>query len=120
VPDPKGLLRPDTYLNVRILNSLGQKLAVPDDAVLFTNAQTYVFVKDEEGRFHPRTVQLGAKVKNFYEVKDGLKEGEMVVTGANFLLDSESRLKAAILEKEQESGEPASQSKPDHAHGDHP
>lgn len=123
VPDPKGLLRPDTYLNVRILTSLGEQLSVPDTAVLFSNNQAYVFVKDAGERFHPRAVQLGSKVKAFYEVKEGLEEGEVVVTGANFLLDSESRLQAVI----QQQGEtaPESEKKPpepahDHQHGDHP
>ncbi len=96
VPDPKRLLRPDTYLNVRILIELGQKLAIPDDSVLHTGTQSYVFVKDETDHFYPREVELGAKVKGFYEVVSGLKIGEQVVTGANFLIDSESRLKAVI------------------------
>jgi Cu(I)/Ag(I) efflux system membrane fusion protein len=100
VPDPKGLLRPDTYLNVRILTALGETLAVPDNAVLFSNNQAYVFVKDAGERFHPRAVQLGSKVRGFYEVKEGLEAGEVVVTSANFLLDSESRLQAVIQDQE--------------------
>jgi Cu(I)/Ag(I) efflux system membrane fusion protein len=132
VPDPKGLLRPDTYLNVRILGDLGEKLAVPDTAVLFSNSQAFVFVKDAGERFHPRAVQLGAKVKDYYEVKEGLEEGEVVVTGANFLLDSESRLQSVILDKEQppapehdlqqktEPEAPAHQHTHEPAHGDHP
>ncbi|HET9239913.1 MAG TPA: efflux RND transporter periplasmic adaptor subunit [Oligoflexus sp.] len=123
VPDPKGLLRPDTYLNVRILTSLGEQLAVPDTAVLFSNNQAYVFVKDAGERFHPRAVQLGAKVKDYYEVKDGLEEGEVVVTAANFLLDSESRLQAVIQQKGE--APPESEKKPpeaahEHPHGDQP
>lgn len=135
VPDPKGLLRPDTYLNVRILSDLGKKLAVPDDAVLFSNSQAYVFVKDDADLFHPRAVQLGAKVKGYYEVTAGLTEGEVVVTGANFLIDSESRLKAVLTEKQSESlheqhdptPTPAPehqheqhQPAPEHQHGEHP
>lgn len=126
VPDSKGLLRPDTYLNVRILTELGDKLAVPDNAVLFSHNQAYVFVKDAGERFHPRTVQLGAKVKDHYEVKEGLEAGEFVVTGANFLLDSESRLQAVILQKEEPPAAPTPahqhtpEHAPEHAHGDHP
>jgi Cu(I)/Ag(I) efflux system membrane fusion protein len=99
VPDPKGLLRPDTYLNVRIINDLGEKLAVPEDAVLFTDGQAYVFVKTSVEKFQPRPVQLGVKAKGFYEVKSGLSAGENVVTGANFLIDSESRLKSVLVDK---------------------
>lgn len=123
VPDPKGLLRPDTYLNVRIMTSLGEQLAVPDSAVLFSNNQAYVFVKDAGERFHPRAVKLGSKVQSFYEVKEGLEEGEVVVTSANFLLDSESRLQAVIQQKSEAA--PEAEKKPpepphDHQHGDHP
>jgi Cu(I)/Ag(I) efflux system membrane fusion protein len=135
VPDPKGLLRPDTYLNVRILTSLGEKIAVPDHAVLFSNNQAYVFVKDAGENFHPRAVQLGAKVQGHYEVKEGLEAGEVVVTSANFLLDSESRLQSVILQKEgapeapttetPAAEAPATDQKPpehhhEHQHGDQP
>ncbi|WP_141731707.1 efflux RND transporter periplasmic adaptor subunit [Oligoflexus tunisiensis] len=99
VPDPKGLLRPDTFLNVRIINDLGEKLAIPEDAVLFNEGQAYVFVKDSTERFQPRPVQLGVKAKGFYEVTSGLSPGENVVTGANFLIDSESRLKSVLMDK---------------------
>lgn len=99
VPDPKGLLRPDAFLNVRIIRDLGQKLAVPEDAIFHTGTQAYVFVKDANDHFAPRAVQIGSKVKGFQEIKDGLKSGETVITGANFLIDSESRLKSVILDK---------------------
>lgn len=98
VPDPKGLLRPDTYLNVRILKNLGEKLAVPEDAVLHADGKDYVFIKTEN-HFEPRAILLGAKAGNLLEVLTGLFEGEQVVTAANFLLDSESRLKAVLSEK---------------------
>jgi Cu(I)/Ag(I) efflux system membrane fusion protein len=113
VPDPKGLLRPDTYLNVRILTDIGERLAIPDNSILFSNNQAYVFVKDAGERFHPRAVQLGAKVRGFYEVKEGLESGEVVVTGANFLLDSESRLQAVIQDKQ---AAPAAEHEHEHEH----
>lgn len=124
VPDPKNLLRPDTYLNVRILTSLGEQLAVPDTSVLFSNNEAYVFVKDAGERFHPRAVKLGAKVKAYYEVKEGLEAGEVVVTGANFLLDSESRLQSVIQQKTEAVPEtdkkPPEPTDDHHQHGDHP
>lgn len=99
VPDPKRILRPDTFLNVRILSDLGEKLAIPEDSVLHTGTQAYVFVFQNQGRFDPRAVKLGAKAGNLYEVIEGLKEGERVITGANFLIDSESRLKGVLNKK---------------------
>lgn len=96
VPDPKGLLRPDTFLNVKILNKLGETLSIPEDSVLFTGDQAYAFVVKGEGRFEPVPVSLGQKTDKYYEVIDGLQEGQKVVTGANFLIDSESRLRSVV------------------------
>lgn len=96
VPDPKRLLRPDSFVNVRIAVDLGTHLAIPADSVLHSGDDDFVFVVKEEGRFEPRMVVLGQKAKDFYEVKTGLNEGETVATAANFLLDSESRLRGAI------------------------
>ena len=98
VPDPKGLLRPDTYLNVRILKNLGYKIAVPEDSILHSDGKDFVFVQSEN-HFEPRLVLLGLKAGNYIEVISGVTEGERVVTAANFLLDSESRLKAVLSEK---------------------
>jgi multidrug efflux pump subunit AcrA (membrane-fusion protein) len=99
VPDPKGLLRPDTYLNVRIINDLGEQIAVPEDSVLHSGGQAYVFVVNDQGRFEPRAVGLGVQAGSFYEVLSGLQVGQRVVTGANFLIDSESRLKAVLSKR---------------------
>lgn len=99
VPDPKGSLRPDTFLNVKILNDLGQKVAIPEDSVMNTGDQSYVFVVNEKGRFEPIAVTLGQKAGNFFEVLEGLEEGQKIVTGANFLIDSESRLRSVVAPK---------------------
>jgi membrane fusion protein, copper/silver efflux system len=96
VPDPTGQLRPDTFVNVKIKLPMGHKLAVPESAVLFSNEQKYVFVVNDKGRFEPRMIQTGYKARDFYEVTSGLSEGEVVVTSANFLIDSESRLKGVL------------------------
>lgn len=104
VPDPKSMLRPDTYLNVRILKDLGEKLAVPEDSVLHSEGKDYVFVQ-KDNQFTPRAVTLGPKAGSKIEVVSGLLEGERVVTGANFLLDSESRLKAVLTEKATTGGQ---------------
>jgi Cu(I)/Ag(I) efflux system membrane fusion protein len=64
-----------------------------------------VFVAKPGGRFEPRRIKLGARAAGRAEILDGLREGEVVVTTANFLIDSESRLRAAVAG--QSSGEPA-------------
>jgi multidrug efflux pump subunit AcrA (membrane-fusion protein) len=75
---------------------LGERLAVPEEAVMDTGERRVVFVAKADGYFEARPVKLGYKATNYYEVLAGLKEGEEVVTSGNFLIDSESRLKSAI------------------------
>ena len=94
--NPSGLLKPEMYANVEFKGSLGKALTVPESAVITTGERSVVFVAKGEGEFEPREVSTGVKVRNFYEIRSGLAVGEKVVTGANFLLDSESKLKAAI------------------------
>ncbi len=96
LPNPSGLLKPDMYADVVLGGQLGRGVAVPDAAVMGTGERELVFVAMGDGVFEPREVKTGVKVRGYYEIKTGVKEGESVVTGANFLLDSESKLKAAI------------------------
>lgn len=95
--NPSGLLKPDMYTEVVFGGQLGQGVAVPDSAVMGTGEREMVFIAKGDGLFEPREVKTGVKVRGFYEIKKGVKAGEDVVTGANFLLDSESKLKASIL-----------------------
>ncbi len=94
--NPDGILKPEMYADVTLERPLGRVLAVPDGAVLSTGARSLVFVAKGEGRFEPREVVTGAKVDGSYEIREGIAKGEEVVTQANFLIDSESRLKAAL------------------------
>jgi len=96
VPTPDASLRPESFVDVRIHVPLGEKLAVPQDAVLDTGEHQIVFVVKGEGRFEPRSVELGREAQGHYEVLSGLAAGEEVVTSANFLIDSESRFRAAL------------------------
>ena len=96
VEDPQGQLRPDMYMNVTIQIDLGEQLAVPAEAVFDSGREKIIFVDKGQGLLEPRQVVLGAKTENDYEVVQGVQEGEMVVTSGNFLIDSESRLKAAL------------------------
>ncbi len=94
-----GALRPEMYLNAVIHVPAGRKLAVPETAVIDTGTRQLVYVEKSAGEFEPRIVTLGKKAEGFYEVIAGVKEGERVVTSANFLVDSESKLKAAVQGK---------------------
>ena len=106
VPDPDGELRPDTFVNVKIKVEYGKKLAVPLDSVIHTGDQNIVFVIKGKGIFEPRAVTVGVKTKDYYEIISGLTEGEIVATAANFLIDSESRLRSVIKELTQGKDKP--------------
>ncbi len=95
-PNPDFTLKPDMYANAELKIDYGQRLAIPQDAVLDSGAEQIVFVALDRGYFEPRRVHLGDTVDDRVIVLDGLKPGERIVTSANFLIDSESRLKAAV------------------------
>jgi RND family efflux transporter MFP subunit len=95
-PNPQLTLKPEMFADVEIQADLGAALVVPDSAVITTGTRNLVFVDLGGGRFEPRVVEIGTRLPNAFEVRSGLKQGERVVTAANFLLDSESKLKAAI------------------------
>jgi Cu(I)/Ag(I) efflux system membrane fusion protein len=96
IPNSHGKLKPEMYANVELKVRLGQKLAVPEGAIIDTGLRQLAIIDKGSGYFEPREVKVGAKVDNYYEVISGLKAGERVVTSANFLIDSESKLKEAI------------------------
>ena len=93
-PNPGLRLKPEMYGAVVIRVDRGRKLAVPDQAVLDSGIRKIVFVAKGKGLFEPRQVTLGPKVGSYYEVIEGLVEGERIVTSGTFLLDSESKLMA--------------------------
>jgi Cu(I)/Ag(I) efflux system membrane fusion protein len=95
-PNQDMTLKPDMYVNFKSRVSFGSPLVVPADAVLDTGSQQYVFVDKGQGYFEPRTVTLGPEANGSYAIESGLRAGERVVTAANFILDSESRLKGVI------------------------
>jgi Cu(I)/Ag(I) efflux system membrane fusion protein len=96
LPNPHGKLKPEMYANVEIKVHLGQKLTVPEGAIIDTGLRQLAIIDKGNGYFEPREVKVGSKVDNYYEVIKGLKAGERVVTSANFLIDSESKLKEAV------------------------
>jgi len=96
--NPDKMLKPEMYVELLIKADLGTKLSVLNDAILNTGTRTLVFVEKGEGRFEPRVIRVGRATDDYTEVLSGLKEGEKVVTSANFLVDSESRLKSALTQ----------------------
>jgi RND family efflux transporter MFP subunit len=88
-------LKPDMYADVTLNINYGNRLVVPQEAVMDSGSEQLVYVSLNDGYFEPRSVQVGAKLDNKYVVLAGLKEGERVVTSGNFLIDSESKLKSA-------------------------
>jgi membrane fusion protein, copper/silver efflux system len=95
--NPKGLLKPAMFASVELAVSHGGKvLTVPTSAVIDSGTRQVVLVQLAQGHFEPRTVKLGSRSENYVEVLDGIAEGEQVVTSANFLIDAESNLKAAL------------------------
>ena len=95
IANPGFALKPDMFANVELAIGYGKQVVVPQEAVMDSGAEQLVFVANEGGYFEPRKVRLGAKVDNEFIVLGGLKAGERVVTSANFLIDSESKLKSA-------------------------
>jgi membrane fusion protein, copper/silver efflux system len=96
LPNYRGELSVNMFANVEIPVEMDNTLVVPDEAVMDTGLNKIVFVKTQEGVFEPRLITTGFDGQGMVAVKSGLKEGESVVTSANFLIDSESRLKAAL------------------------
>jgi Cu(I)/Ag(I) efflux system membrane fusion protein len=94
--NPKGELKPEMFADVTIHGKTREVLQVPDDAILESGTRNVVFVAQGEGTLVPREVSVGDHGSGAVEIRSGLKEGDVVVRGANFLVDSESRLKAAI------------------------
>jgi Cu(I)/Ag(I) efflux system membrane fusion protein len=98
IPNPDQALRAAMYASVEIAVPAADEpmLAVPVSAVIDSGARQVVLVDRGEGRFEPRPVRLGTQAGNWIEVIEGVKTGEKVVTSANFLIDAESNLRAAL------------------------
>jgi Cu(I)/Ag(I) efflux system membrane fusion protein len=95
-PNPGVKLKPGMFVNVELHRGLGRRLTVPADAVLDSGAHQRVFVARGKGVFEPRTVTVGARTGDYAVILSGLHAGELVVTRANFLIDSESNLRQSV------------------------
>lgn len=105
VANPDGRLRAEMAATVEIAAPLeGDRLVVPEAAVIDSGRRQVVLVERGEGRYEPRPVRLGVRVPGFVEVREGLKTGERVVTQATFLIDAESNIRAALAAFDQGDG----------------
>jgi Cu(I)/Ag(I) efflux system membrane fusion protein len=95
-PNPKGALRPELFGDVVFSEEAREGLRIPTDAVVRSGARTLVYVSLGDGKFEPREVDLGSSADDRVEVRRGLKVGDKVVARANFLVDSEARIKGTL------------------------
>jgi Cu(I)/Ag(I) efflux system membrane fusion protein len=106
-PNPGGELKPEMFGEVVLEGASREGLRIPADAVIQSGTQSVVFVARGEGKFEPREIEIGAGDSRYVEVVSGLEAGDAVVTRANFLIDSESRLRASLAAlSQQEAADP--------------
>ena len=98
--NPGTVLKPEMYGDVEFQTGGARKLMVPQNAVLNSGMKQVVFVDRGNGYLEPRDVKVGRLLDSRYEILSGLDAGERIVTSGNFLIDSESQLKAASADSE--------------------
>ena len=96
IPNPDGQLKPQMYTDLEMDVNMGTKLVIPEDAVIDTGERQIVYVDKGDGNFEPRLVSVGNNAEGMVEVLKGLKLNERVAASANFLIDSEARLKGIV------------------------
>jgi len=104
IPNPDGRLRPGMYANIVVAIDVGEGLTIPSDAVLPTGSRMLVFVDKGSGKLQPRFIQVGRQFvdlagpnqERYYQVTSGLRNGERIVSSANFLIDAEAQLQGAV------------------------
>lgn len=107
VPNPRGLLKPGMFVNVSLSGRGRDVLAISRSALIQTGERQIAFVEQSPGVYAPREVKTGVSGKDSVEILAGLSEGEAVVTSANFLIDSESRIGAIGAAPAGAAGQPA-------------
>jgi membrane fusion protein, copper/silver efflux system len=123
IPNAKAQLRPGMYANVRVNIDGGEGLTIPVQAALPTGERMLVFLDRGEGKLLPRYVQVsrsftafdGQQQNSYYQVVNGLQEGDRIVTSANFLIDAESQVQGALKDWQEEhsQGTPATMERPE-------
>jgi|TARA_R110001592_G_scaffold265020_2_gene530563 Cu(I)/Ag(I) efflux system membrane fusion protein len=96
IANPEGRLKPEMYAEVKLQADLGRRVAVPEEAVIIAGELRVVFEDLGGGRLAPRKVQTGQRAGGFIEIIKGIEAGDKIVTSGNFLIASESRLKAGM------------------------
>lgn len=96
VATPDGGLRPESFVTALIHVPTAEVVAVPSDAVIDTGREQFVFTVEDGTRFTPRAVRVGREAGGWTEILAGVEPGAEIVTSANFLIDSESRFRAAV------------------------
>jgi Cu(I)/Ag(I) efflux system membrane fusion protein len=97
IPNPDGVLLPNMYADVDLASGSGSMVVtVPANAVIDTGTRQVVILDKGDGRFEPRDVEIGQQGGGFTEIRSGIAAGDKVVVAANFLIDAESNLKAAL------------------------
>lgn len=96
VDNIKDELKPGMYVNLELKIPLGERLVVPKDAILLTGERAVIFINHGGGKIEWRNVKLGVRSGDLVEITEGINEGDQIITSANFLIDSESQLKAAM------------------------
>lgn len=104
VENPAKKLKPGMYVNMKIIVPIGNKLSIPEEAVINTGERSIVVISDGKGNFQSRDIQVGQKAEGYYEVISGLDKNDKVVTSGNFLIDSESRLKSVVKSEHKHGG----------------
>ncbi|MEZ5318166.1 MAG: efflux RND transporter periplasmic adaptor subunit [Vicinamibacterales bacterium] len=94
--NPKLAIKPDMYAEVTIQRNLGERLTVPEQAVLYAGQRSFVFLDLGEGRLRPNEVKTGLVTGDRIEILSGLAPGDVIVTSGNFLVAAEARLKLAM------------------------
>ena len=107
IPNPEGVLKPGMYVRASLAGRPRETLSVPGSALIQTGERQIAFVEQSPGVYAPREVKTGVQAKDFVEILSGLSEGEKVVTSANFLIDSESRIGAIGAAPQGSAGQPA-------------
>ena len=92
----EGFLRPDMYVHIALRPDFGERLVVPESAVLYAGQSRVAFIDLGDGRLQPRRIKTGVRNRQYIEVIEGLSEGDRVVTSGNFLIAAEAKLKAGI------------------------
>jgi len=98
VENPDNMLKPEMYAEIKIKITLPSRLSVPLSAIVNTGARKLVFVDKGEKGFEPKEVKTGFEGDDYAEILSGIRAGEEVVTSANFLIDSEARIKSTVAE----------------------